>query len=103
MAIEHDADPQALQRVAAAINELLVQHGYPRDDVDSWWNSIYPGLGGRTPMQAWRDGDHLLVDRVIRGDYAATEKSVAELVADPDAMEFISHKISELDEIHGIR
>src|SRR4051794_1469154 len=81
MAIEHGADSQDLQRAAAAINDLLVKHGYPRDDVDSWWNSTYPGLGGRTPMQAWRDGDHELVDHVIRSDYAATEKSVAELVA----------------------
>ena len=101
MAIEHDADPQVLQRAAAAINDLLVQHGYPRDNVDSWWNSIYPGLDGRSPMQAWRDGDHLLVDRVIRSDYAATERSVAELVADPEAMEQTRRKIAELDEIYG--
>jgi hypothetical protein len=102
MAIEHDADPQALQRAAAAINDLLVKHGYPRDHVDSWWNSVYSGLGGRTPAQAWRDGDHDLVDRVIRRDYAATERSVTELVADPEAMEFISRKIVELDEIYGV-
>ena len=54
-------------------------------------------------MRAWRDGDHDLVDRVIRRDYAATERSVAQLVADPEAMEFISRKIVELDEIYGIR
>jgi hypothetical protein len=102
MALERDADPMALQRKAAAIDELLVKHGYPRDKVDSWWNSIYPRLGGRTPLQAWNDGEHELVDRVIREDYAASERAVERWRADPEAQEFTRRKIAELDEIYGL-
>lgn len=101
MAIEHDADPPALQRAAAAIDDLLVKHGYPLDRVDGWWNSIYPGLGGRTPLQAWRDGDHQLVDHVIRADYARSERAVERLHADPEAMREIDLKIIELKETYG--
>ena len=101
MAIEHNADPESLQRAAAAIDDLLVKHGYPRDKVDSWWNSIYPGLGGRTPLQAWRDGNHELVDHVIRADYARSERALEHLQADPQAMKEIDFKIAELKEIYG--
>lgn len=101
MAIEPDADPQAVQRVAAAINDLLIKHGYPPDRVDDWWNSIYPGLDGRTPTQAWLAGEYDLVWRVIDGDYAASQRAAEQLVADPEAMEYLRRKIAELDEIYG--
>ena len=101
MAIEPDADPMALQRKAAAIDDLLVEHGYPRDKVDTWWNSIDPNLGGRTPMQAWRDGDHELVDRVIRDGYARSKRAWERWRSDPEAMALTDRKIAELRELYG--
>ena len=47
-------------------------------------------------MQAWRDGDHELVDHAIRADYARSERAVERLHADPEAMKEIDLKITEL-------
>lgn len=41
------------------------------DGADAWMASGHPDLPGRTPMDAWRDGEreavHLLVDRMALG------------------------------------
>ncbi len=95
-------DDLAPRDTAAAINELLVTHGYPRDRVDSWWmDSAYEQLGGLTPLQAWQHGCYRKVWEMLRDAYAASEDAAKRLASDSQHAEMIERRIADLEARYG--
>ena len=86
------------QRVAAGINQILKDAGYPEGQLGDWWNLIaFKELGGRTPTRAWLDGDHDDVRRLIEHWYAETIKAAAKQSDDESFITFVRSKIADLD------
>jgi hypothetical protein len=93
-----DSDPS---RIAAAITDLLIRHGYPPGRVDEWWNhASYAELGGHTPTSAWLLGEYEAVLHVVESTYAASEKSAHRTATDRRAVEQIRQKIADLDRLY---
>lgn len=89
-------------RLAAAINDLLIRHGYPPDKTSSWWTHWgYEALGGRTPAQAWNDHEYQKVYETIRDAYAASEEASRRLDNDPEHQALMHKRIQEQRERYG--
>jgi hypothetical protein len=94
-------DPEG-REIAAAITNMLVHYGYPEDRVGSWWNDwAYDALDGRTPTQAWLDGDYRKVWETIKGAYAASEDAAKRLAQDSQHAELIERRLAELETRYG--
>jgi hypothetical protein len=87
--------------VAAAIDAMLVRNGYPADAVDTWWRSVWPGLDGRTPEEAWAEGDYEAVWRTVVEGYAASARAAERFLADPAAVADTKKKIEELERLYA--
>ena len=84
------------QRKAAAINLLLGQIGLSNGRETEWWNhQAYVELDGRTPTQAWLDGDEESVRKLVDKWYADTQSAIDQHRRDPDFMEKIRAKIDK--------
>lgn len=94
-----DVDPG---RLASAINDLLMKHGYPPDQVGSWWHDWpYEALDGRTPAQAWEAHEYQRVWDAVRSSYDASETSALRLAGDPAHAAAIDERIRELQHRYG--
>lgn len=82
---------------AARITALLVEHGYPPDRVEDWWQEPRPDLGDRSPMDAWQDGEHEVLLRVVQLDYARSEWAVRRATANDAFMAHLRETITERD------
>lgn len=90
------------REIAQAINELLVRYGYPKDQVDSWWNDwAYEALDGRTPTRAWLDGDYRQVWEAVKAAYAASEDAQKRLATDSRHAAMIEGRLAELEARYG--
>jgi hypothetical protein len=88
---EHGAR-EAVRR-AAAVTELLSRIGLSNGAETEWWNyRTYAELGGLTPTQAWRRGDHQAVEHLIADWYDATERSAERFRTDPEFMDSLRQK-----------
>ena len=91
MSSEHGA--REATRRAAAKNELLTQISLSNGAETEWWNYLtYEKLGGLTPTQAWRRGDHQAVENLIAEWYDATERSAERFRTDPEFMDSLRQK-----------
>ena len=80
-------------RRAAAVTELLSRIGLSNGAETEWWNyRTYAELGGLTPTQAWRRGDHLAVEHLIADWYDSTERSAERFRTDPEFMDSLRQK-----------
>lgn len=85
------------QRKAAAINYLLGQIGLSNGRETEWWNfQSYPELDGRTPTQAWLDGDEEAVRDLVDKWYADTQSAIDRHRNDPEFMAMLRRKIEAL-------
>jgi hypothetical protein len=88
-------------KMAAVVEELLIANGYPTDALAGWWTSVWPGLDGRTPEQAWADGDYDAVWQTVVDGYAASARAARRFLADPAAVASTREKIEELDRLYA--
>jgi hypothetical protein len=80
----HGFTDEQRRQVAAGLNRILSELGYPEQEISDWWNLVaFPELDGRTPTQAWLDGDYGAVRDLIEGMYATTAESLARLKGVP--------------------
>jgi hypothetical protein len=80
-------------RRAAAVTELLSRISLSNGAETEWWNyRAYGELGGLTPTQAWRRGDHQAVEKLIADWYDATERSAEPFRTDPEFMDSLRQK-----------
>jgi len=85
------------QRKAAAINYLLGQIGLSNGRETEWWNfQAYPELDGRTPTQAWLDGDEEAVRKLVDKCYADTQSAIDQHRSDPEFMAMLRRKAEAL-------
>jgi hypothetical protein len=92
------------QRRGAALNVLLNQIGRSEGKETEWWNfQAYDELGGRTPTQAWLAGDEKAVERLVRGWYLETERTLDARRRDPEFMKMIGDKLAALRAKSGQR
>jgi len=95
---------QESQRRAAALNVLLGQIGLSDGKATEWWNHrAYDELDGRTPTQAWLAGDEEAVERLVRGWYSETERTLEERRRDPEFMDMLRRKLAALRSKSGLR
>ena len=85
------------RRKAAAINYLLGQIGLSDGRTPEWWNhQTYPELGGRTPTQAWLDGDEEGVRGLVDKWYADSQSGIDQRRRDPEFMAMLRRKAETL-------
>jgi hypothetical protein len=85
------------QRKAAAINYLLGQIGLSNGRTTEWWNHrSYPELSGRTPTQAWLDGDEEGVRKLVDKWYADSQSAIDQHRKDPEFMAMLRRKTETL-------
>jgi hypothetical protein len=78
-------------RVSAGINQILVELGHLPEAIDEWWNTTtYQALGGRTPTQAWLEGDREEVRDLIESMFEATYDARDRLMQSPDFVKLIA-------------
>lgn len=91
-------------QIAAAINALLIDHGYPPDKVDGWWSG--PFLGQSPPAEQWMlsltngsiwrrgglEAQKFLLENVAAG-YAASE---AHAPLSPEKLAELRTKVEEM-------
>jgi hypothetical protein len=96
---------------AAAIEALLIDHGYPPDKVKDWWQErLYSKVMndqvwmlGETHSRIWRRGGpkaHAFLLEFVRAGYARSEASMRATLDSPEEMAELRAKIAELDAMY---
>ena len=95
-----EADPQELNRRAAAINEILGRiglSGVARSSTE-WWNLVgYTELEGRTPTQAWLAGDHEVVEKIVLEWFDRSEEAAKRARSDDGLLRMLADRRRLLD------
>jgi hypothetical protein len=83
-------------KCARAINDLLIDHGYPPDRLDGWWsNDVFAYKAGMSPSEGFIRGQHAEVYRRLRKQYKQSAKAVRRLLADPERMADLRARAAE--------
>lgn len=86
---------------AKQITDLLVGHGYPPDEVDSFWDVALWPFHRESVRELWNTGQYRRVFTMLRAAYEVTEEVSRRLNADPEHQALIKARLEELAELYG--
>jgi hypothetical protein len=95
---EREIRADAIERLVKRIHVASISSDGPGPP--GWWNNPSEMLGGRTPVEAWRDGDEVGVREWIAEGYRKSEAAAERFRADPASAESIERRARELHAAH---